>query len=434
MNFEGDSKMNYLNSSREDVKKEYEALLSQYEDVKGKGLKLNMARGKPSKEQLDLSLELLDVLNSKSDFVGADGMDCRNYGILEGIDECRQFFGEILGVDAKNVMIGGSSSLNMMFDTITCMMTKPIVEGCKPWFEVKNRKFLCPAPGYDRHFGITEYYGFELITVPMTENGPDMDVVEKLVANDDSIKGIWCVPKYSNPQGYTYSDETVRRFAALKPAAKDFRIMWDNAYCIHDVKDTPDTLLNIFDECKKNGTEDMVITFCSTSKITFPGAGVAAMASSENNMKVFLNRYNYEVISYDKINMLRHIKYFKNFDGIMAHMQKHKAILAPKFEIVINTLNEQIKEAGFAQWTDPNGGYFISIDVLPGTAKRVVQLCKEAGVVLTGAGATYPNGIDPEDKNIRLAPTFPPTDELETAMSVFCICAKLAACEKLLAE
>ncbi|MEE0913215.1 MAG: aminotransferase class I/II-fold pyridoxal phosphate-dependent enzyme [Ruminococcus sp.] len=426
--------MNYLNSSREDVKKEYEALLSQYEDVKGKGLKLNMARGKPSKEQLDLSLELLDVLNSKSDFVGADGMDCRNYGILEGIDECRQFFGEILGVDAKNVMIGGSSSLNMMFDTITCMMTKPIVEGCKPWFEVKNRKFLCPAPGYDRHFGITEYYGFELITVPMTENGPDMDVVEKLVANDDSIKGIWCVPKYSNPQGYTYSDETVRRFAALKPAAKDFRIMWDNAYCIHDVKDTPDTLLNIFDECKKNGTEDMVITFCSTSKITFPGAGVAAMASSENNMKVFLNRYNYEVISYDKINMLRHIKYFKNFDGIMAHMQKHKAILAPKFEIVINTLNEQIKEAGFAQWTDPNGGYFISIDVLPGTAKRVVQLCKEAGVVLTGAGATYPNGIDPEDKNIRLAPTFPPTDELETAMSVFCICAKLAACEKLLAE
>ena len=434
MNFEGDSKMNYLNSSREDVKKEYEALLSQYEDVKGKGLKLNMARGKPSKEQLDLSLELLDVLNSKSDFVGADGMDCRNYGILEGIDECRQFFGEILGVDAKNVMIGGSSSLNMMFDTITCMMTKPIVEGCKPWFEVKNRKFLCPAPGYDRHFGITEYYGFELITVPMTENGPDMDVVEKLVANDDSIKGIWCVPKYSNPQGYTYSDETVRRFAALKPAAKDFRIMWDNAYCIHDVKDTPDTLLNIFDECKKNGTEDMVITFCSTSKITFPGAGVAAMASSENNMKVFLNRYNYEVISYDKINMLRHIKYFKNFDGIMAHMQKHKAILAPKFEIVINTLNEQIKEAGFAQWTDPNGGYFISIDVLPGTAKRVVQLCKVAGVVLTGAGATYPNGIDPEDKNIRLAPTFPPTDELETAMSVFCICAKLAACEKLLAE
>lgn len=426
--------MNYLNSNREDVKKEYEGLLAQYEDVKGKGLNLNMARGKPSKEQLDLSLDLLDVLNSKSDFVGADGMDCRNYGILEGIDECRQFFGEILGVDSKNVMIGGSSSLNMMFDTITCMMTKPIADGCKPWYEVKNRKFLCPSPGYDRHFGITEYYGFELITVPMTENGPDMDVVEKLVANDDSIKGIWCVPKYSNPQGYTYSDETVRRFAALKPAAKDFRIMWDNAYCIHDINDTPDSLLNIFDECKKNGTEDMVITFCSTSKITFPGAGVAAMAASDNNMKVFLDRYNYEVISYDKVNMLRHIKYFKNFDGIMAHMQKHKEILRPKFEIVIDTLNDQIKEEGFAQWTNPNGGYFISIDVLPGTAKRVVQLCKEAGVVLTGAGATYPNGIDPEDKNIRLAPTFPTTEELATAMGVFCICAKLAACEKLLAE
>ncbi|MEE1319564.1 MAG: aminotransferase class I/II-fold pyridoxal phosphate-dependent enzyme [Ruminococcus sp.] len=426
--------MNYLNSNREDVKKEYEGLLAQYEDVKGKGLNLNMARGKPSKEQLDLSLDLLDVLNSKSDFVGADGMDCRNYGILEGIDECRQFFGKILGVDSKNVMIGGSSSLNMMFDTITCMMTKPIADGCKPWYEVKNRKFLCPSPGYDRHFGITEYYGFELITVPMTENGPDMDVVEKLVANDDSIKGIWCVPKYSNPQGYTYSDETVRRFAALKPAAKDFRIMWDNAYCIHDINDTPDSLLNIFDECKKNGTEDMVITFCSTSKITFPGAGVAAMAASDNNMKVFLDRYNYEVISYDKVNMLRHIKYFKNFDGIMAHMQKHKEILRPKFEIVIETLNDQIKEEGFAQWTNPNGGYFISIDVLPGTAKRVVQLCKEAGVVLTGAGATYPNGIDPEDKNIRLAPTFPTTEELATAMGVFCICAKLAACEKLLAE
>lgn len=426
--------MNYLNSSREDLKKEYESLLAQYEDVKGKGLNLNMARGKPSAEQLDLSLDLLDVLNSKSDFVGANGMDCRNYGILEGIDECRQFFAEIIGVDAKNVMIGGSSSLNMMFDTISCMMTKPIAQGCKPWYEVKNRKFLCPSPGYDRHFAITEYYGFELIAVPMTENGPDMDVVEKLVSNDDSIKGIWCVPKYSNPQGYTYSDETVKRFAALKPSAKDFRIMWDNAYCIHDINDTPDTLLNIFDECKKNGTEDMVISFCSTSKITFPGAGVAAMAASDNNMKVFLDRYNYEVISYDKLNMLRHIKYFKNLDGIMAHMQKHKKILGPKFETVVNTLNEQIKEAGFAEWTDPNGGYFISIDVLNGTAKRVVQLCKEAGVVLTGAGATYPNGNDPDDKNIRLAPSFPPIEELATAMNVFCICAKLAACEKLLAE
>lgn len=424
--------MNYLNCGKEELEKEYAALAKEYEDVKGKGLKLNMARGKPGKEQLDLSLGLLDVLNSKSDFVGTDGMDCRNYGVLEGIDECRKLFGDILGVDSKYVMVGGSSSLNMMFDTISCMMTKSIVDGCKPWYEVKNRKFLCPVPGYDRHFGITEYYGFEMIPVPMTENGPDMDVVEKLVESDDSIKGIWCVPKYSNPQGITYSDETVKRFAALKPAAKDFRIMWDNAYCIHDINDTPDELLNIFDECKKNGTEDMPVLFCSTSKITFPGAGVAAMAASENNMKVFKERYNYEVISYDKLNMLRHVRYFKDFDGIMEHMQKHKAVLRPKFDIVLNTLESNLKPVGIGEWTNPNGGYFVSIDVLSGTAKRVVQLCKEAGVVMTGAGATYPYGKDPDDKNIRIAPTFPPNDELITAMDVFCICTKLAACEKLL--
>lgn len=424
--------MNYLNCGKEELEKEYAALAKEYEDVKGKGLKLNMARGKPGKEQLDLSLGLLDVLNSKSDFVGTDGMDCRNYGVLEGIDECRKLFGDILGVNSKYVMVGGSSSLNMMFDTISCMMTKPIVEGCKPWYEVKNRKFLCPVPGYDRHFGITEYYGFDMIPVPMTENGPDMDVVEKLVENDDSIKGIWCVPKYSNPQGITYSDETVKRFAALKPAAKDFRIMWDNAYCIHDINDTPDELLNIFDECKKNGTEDMPILFCSTSKITFPGAGVAAMAASDNNMKVFKERYNYEVISYDKLNMLRHVRYFNDFDGVMEHMQKHKAVLRPKFDIVLNALESNLKPVGIGEWTNPNGGYFVSIDVLSGTAKRVVQLCKEAGVVMTGAGATYPYGNDPDDKNIRIAPTFPPNDELITAMDVFCICTKLAACEKLL--
>lgn len=424
--------MNYLNCGREELEREYVALTKEYEDVKGKGLKLNMARGKPGKEQLDLSLGLLDVLNSKSDFVGADGMDCRNYGVLEGIDECRKLFGDILGVDSKYVMVGGSSSLNMMFDTISCLMTKSVAEGCKPWYEVKNRKFLCPVPGYDRHFGITEYYGFEMIPVPMTEDGPDMDVVEKLVESDDTIKGIWCVPKYSNPQGITYSDETVKRFAALKPAAKDFRIMWDNAYCIHDINDTPDELLNIFDECKKNGTEDMPILFCSTSKITFPGAGVAAMAASENNMKLFKERYNFEVISYDKLNMLRHVRYFKDFDGVMEHMQKHKAILKPKFDIVLNALNSKLKPVGIGEWTNPNGGYFVSVDVLSGTAKRVVQLCKEAGVVLTGAGATYPYGKDPDDKNIRIAPTFPPNDELKTAMDVFCICTKLAACEKLL--
>ncbi len=424
--------MDYLKCSAQELEQEYASLKKQYEDEKGKGLSLNMARGKPGKAQLDLSLGMLDVINSSSEFVGADGMDCRNYGILKGIDECRQLFAEILGVEKENVMVGGSSSLNMMFDTISCMMTKPIVDGCKPWYEVENRKFLCPVPGYDRHFGITGYYGFEMIPVPMTEDGPDMDMVEELVASDDSIKGIWCVPKYSNPQGITYSDETVRRFAALKPAAKDFRIMWDNAYCIHDVTDTPDELLNIMDACKEAGNEDMPILFCSTSKITFPGAGVAAMAASENNMKVFTERYNFEVISYDKLNMLRHVKYFGNYQGVLDHMKKHKEVLQPKFEIVLNALETELAPTATAQWTKPNGGYFVSVDVLPGTAKRVVQLCKEAGVVLTGAGATYPLGKDPKDSNIRIAPSFPPNSELEQAMEIFCICAKLAACEKLI--
>ena len=424
--------MDYLKCSAQELEQEYASLKKQYEDEKGKGLSLNMARGKPGKAQLDLSLGMLDVINSSSEFVGADGMDCRNYGILKGIDECRQLFAEILGVEKENVMVGGSSSLNMMFDTISCMMTKPIVEGCKPWYEVENRKFLCPVPGYDRHFGITGYYGFEMIPVPMTEDGPDMDMVEELVASDDSIKGIWCVPKYSNPQGITYSDETVRRFAALKPAAKDFRIMWDNAYCIHDVTDTPDELLNIMDACKEAGNEDMPILFCSTSKITFPGAGVAAMAASENNMKVFTERYNFEVISYDKLNMLRHVKYFGNYQGVLNHMKKHKEVLQPKFEIVLNALETELAPTATAQWTKPNGGYFVSVDVLPRTAKRVVQLCKEAGVVLTGAGATYPLGKDPKDSNIRIAPSFPPNSELEQAMEIFCICAKLAACEKLI--
>ena len=426
--------MEYAKCGAQELEREYASLKKQYEDEKGKGLSLNMARGKPGKAQLDLSLGMLDVINSGSEFVGADGMDCRNYGILKGIDECRQLFAEILGVEKDSVMVGGSSSLNMMFDTISCMMTKPIAEGCKPWYEVENRKFLCPVPGYDRHFGITGYYGFEMIPVPMTAEGPDMDMIEKLVESDDSIKGIWCVPKYSNPQGITYSDETVRRFAALRPAAKDFRIMWDNAYVIHDLTDTPDTLLNLMDECKKTGNEDMPILFTSTSKITFPGAGVAAMAASENNMKVFTERYNFEVISYDKLNMLRHVKYFGSYQGVLEHMKKHKAVLQPKFEIVLGALEKELAPTATASWTKPNGGYFVSVDVLGGTAKRVVQLCKEAGVVLTGAGATYPCGNDPEDSNIRIAPSFPPNEELEQAMEVFCICAKLAACEKLLGK
>ena len=426
--------MNYLNCGKETLEKEFLALVNQYEDVKGKGLKLNMARGKPSNEQVELSLSMLDTLNSNSCCINENGVDCRNYGELEGIEECKKIFADIMEVSPSNVMVGGNSSLNMMFDTISQFMTKSPVDGCKPWFEVKDRKFLCPAPGYDRHFGITEYFGFELITVPMTENGPDMDVVEKLVASDESIKGIWCVPKYSNPQGYTYSDETVKRFAALKPAAKDFRIMWDNAYCVHDVKDTTDSLLNITEECKKCGNEDLPIIFASTSKITFPGAGVAAMASSDANMKQFRDRYQYQVISYDKLNMLRHVRFFKDSKGLVDHMQLHKNILAPKFEIVVKTLNDNLSDAGIASWTDPNGGYFVSVDVFEGTAKEVVRLCKEAGVVLTGAGATYPYGKDPADANIRIAPSFPPNDELEVARQVFCICAKLAACAKLLGK
>lgn len=424
--------MRYSDCNREYLEKEYKNLLMRFENIKGMGLSLNMARGKPGKEQLDLSLPMLDVLNSSSAFVGDDGIDCRNYGLLDGISECKKLFGEVLGVDSDLVMVGGCSSLNMMFDTISCMMTASITDGCKPWYEVKNRKFLCPVPGYDRHFSITEYYGFEMIPIPMSENGPDMDMVEKLVSEDDSIKGIWCVPKYSNPQGITYSDETVKRFAALKPAAKDFRIIWDNAYCIHEINDTPDELLNIMDECKKTGNEDLPILFCSTSKITFPGSGVAAMAASENNMKVFKERYNYQVISYDKLNMLRHVLFFKDYNGMLDHMQKHKAVLKPKFDIVLDALNAQLSSTGVVTWTNPNGGYFVSVDVLDGTAKRVVALCKEAGVVLTGAGATYPLGNDPHDSNIRIAPTFPPNDELKTAMDVFCICTKLAACEKLL--
>ena len=313
----------------------------------------------------------------------------------------------------------------MMFDTIACLCEQL-------WKGQENLKFLCPAPGYDRHFGVTEYFGFELITVPMTENGPDMDVVEKLVAEDASIKGIWIVPKYSNPQGITCSDETVRRFAALKPAAKDFRIMWDNAYIVHDINDTPDKLLNIFDEVKKTGNEDMVFEFCSTSKITFPGAGVAALAASENNLKLLTKRYQFQTISHDKLNMLRHVQYFGDLNGLLNHMQKHRAILQPRFERVLSILDNDLAGSGVAEWTKPNGGYFISVDVLPGTAKKVVDLCKQAGVVLTGAGATFPYGKDPADKNIRIAPTYPSLEELEKAMEIFCVCAKMAAAEALI--
>ncbi len=424
--------MYYSEMSFEELEKEKAPLVKQYEKYRGMGLKLDMSRGKPCTAQLDISVHMLDIVNSSFSCKTRDGFDCRNYGVLDGITACKELFGEMLGVTPDKVMVGGNSSLNMMFDTIACMMTASIAEGCPPWYEVKNRKFLCPVPGYDRHFLITEYFGFDMINIPMHDDGPDMDMIEQLVAGDDSIKGIWCVPKYSNPQGITYSDEVVRRFANLKPKAKDFRIMWDNAYCVHDITDTPEELLNIMDECDKSGNPDLAICFCSTSKITFPGSGVAAMASSLNNMKVFKERYKCQTIGYDKLNMLRHIHFFKDMNGIKEHMKKHREILEPRFRIVLDKLHAHLDETGIANWTEPNGGYFISIDVMTGTAKRVVEMCRQAGVVMTNAGATYPYGKDPNDSNIRIAPTYPSEEELAAAMDIFCICAKICALDKLL--
>lgn len=422
----------YQSMDKNALESELKNLKAEYEDYKAQGLKLNMARGVPSTAQLELSLPMLDILKSGSDFLSVSGADCRNYGILDGIDEAKALFAQMLGVKPENVFIGGNSSLNMMFDTIACFSENGVA-GEQPWLLQGKIKFLCPAPGYDRHFGVTGFFkNIEMVTIPMTENGPDMDMVEKYVENDSTVKGIWCVPKYSNPDGITYSDETVKRFAALKPAAKDFRIMWDNAYCIHDLTDTPDTLLNLYDECLKNGNEDLPIMFCSTSKITFPGSGVSALAASKNNLDVLKSRYKFQTIGYDKLNMLRHIRFFNNYEGVVAHMQKHKAILAPKFELVISKLTKELGDKNIASWHNPNGGYFVSVNVLNGCAKKVVALCKEAGINLTGAGATYPYGIDPNDSNIRIAPSFPPLDELAKALDIFCLCTKIAAIEKLL--
>lgn len=421
----------YFNMTEEELIQEEKLLQNEFEKYKAMNLKLDMSRGKPGSEQLDLSAGLLDIVHSSSECKTRDGLDCRNYGLLDGIPSIKELFSQMLEVKQSEIMVGGNSSLNMMFDTIACMVNHGI-GGCEPWIKQDKIKFLCPVPGYDRHFGITQYFGIQMINIPMTSTGPEMDVVEKLVSSDPTIKGIWCVPKYSNPQGITYSDETVKRFANLKPAAKDFRIMWDNAYCIHDISDTPEHLLGIMDECRKAGNEDLPILFCSTSKITFPGSGVAAMAASEANMKVFKERYTYQTIGHDKINMLRHMLFFKDLDGVKAHMEKHKQVLAPRFNCVVEHLQKQLAGKDIARWTTPNGGYFVSVDVLRGTAKKVVALCKELGVVLTGAGATYPYGMDPNDSNIRVAPTFPPIEELDVAMDIFCLCARLAAVQNLL--
>lgn len=416
--------------SKSELTQQLEQLQAEYKKYQDMGLKLDMSRGKPGAEQLNLSEGLLKTIVSNDDCKTADGLDCRNYGVLTGIPEIKEMFAELLGVEENEIMVGGNSSLNMMFDAVSAMMTAN-VNGGTPWAKLDKVKWLCPAPGYDRHFGITEYFGIEMITVPMTSQGPDMDMVEELVSKDSSIKGIWCVPKYSNPQGITYSDETVTRFAKLKPAADDFRIIWDNAYAIHDIAEQGDTLLNIMEECKKYGNEDLPIIFASTSKITFPGAGVACMAASDKNMKFFLKKYTIQTIGYDKLNMLRHVKFFGNYQGLLDHMQKHRAVLEPRFKAVTDKLDAELSGLGIAQWVNPKGGYFVSVDVLEGCAKRVVQLCKDAGVVLTGAGATYPYGKDPKDSNIRLAPTLPPVEELEIAMNLFCLSTKIAALEKL---
>lgn len=423
--------LNFMSMSPQELNKAKADLEERYRSFQAQGLKLNMARGKPSVAQLQLSMKMLDCLTSESDLHASTGDDCRNYGLPDGLPELRGIFAEMMGVREDNIIVGGNSSLNMMFDSVSCATTHGFA-GCKPWGKLEKVKFLCPSPGYDRHFAITEYFGFELITVPMLATGPDMEVVEKLVSEDETVKGIWCVPKYSNPGGITYSDETVRRFAALKPAAKDFRIFWDNAYCVHDLNDTPDTLLSLWDECVKAGSEDLAVYFASTSKITFPGAGVSAMAASEANLAVFRTHFSYQTIGPDKLNQLRHIYFLKDMDGVKAQMLRHREILEPKFRAVIGKLETELGGKNVASWTNPNGGYFISVDVMEGCAKRVVALCKQAGVVLTGAGATYPYGKDPHDSNIRVAPTFPPVSELEQAMDLFCLCVQLAAAEKLL--
>lgn len=424
----------YAEMTKEELSALRKQLSVRYKEYQGKGLSLNMARGKPCTEQLDLSMGMMDVLGSEDDLTCEDGTDCRNYGVLDGIREAKEIIGDMMENPIDNIIIYGNSSLNVMYDTISRSMTHGVM-GSTPWCKLDKVKFLCPVPGYDRHFAISEHFGIEMIPVPMTSTGPDMDIVEKLVASDEAIKGIWCVPKYSNPQGITYSDETVRRFAALKPAAEDFRIYWDNAYAVHHLyEDRQDTLLEILSECEKVGNPDMVYEFCSTSKITFSGAGIAAMASSPANLADVKKTLTLRTIGYDKVNQLRHARYFKNLEGMLAQMRKHADIIRPKFEAVLSVLEQELGGLGIGEWTKPLGGYFISFEAMEGCAKEIVARCKELGVVLTGAGATFPYGKDPKDSNIRIAPTYPTAEEMAQATDVFVLCVKLVSVEKLLQE
>lgn len=410
------------------------ALDEEYQTMEAKGLSLNMARGKPGFSQLELCMPMLDVVNSHSDMRTMLGNDTRNYGDLDGIGECRRLMADMMSVEKNAVVVCGNSSLNIMYDTVSRSMNFG-VNGSTPWCKLEKVKFLCPVPGYDRHFKITEAFGIEMINIPLHEDGPDMDLVEEYVNNDPAVKGIWCVPKYSNPTGISYSDDVVRRFANLKPAAEDFRLYWDNAYCIHHLyEDTQDEILNILEECKKAGNPNMPYIFASTSKISFPGSGISAVASSPENVKFIMDHMTVQTIGHDKINQLRHARFFKNIDGLQAHMKKHAELLRPKFEAVLNELENELTGLEIGSWVKPRGGYFISFDSMPGCAKAIVAKCKALGVVMTGAGATFPYGKDPQDSNIRIAPTFPSIEEMKVASKVFVLCVKLASVEKLLAE
>ncbi len=422
----------YKSLSREELESLQQELLKAYEDAKAKGLNLDMSRGKPSISQLDMVMDILDVLNSGSEVKSENGMDCRNYGLFDGIPEVKRLMAQSVGVKEEHVIVCGNSSLNLMYDAVSRSVTHGVCGGT-PWCKLDKVKFLCPVPGYDRHFAVTEHFGIEMINIPMTIQGPDMDLVEKYVNEDASVKGIWCVPKYSNPQGISYSDETVRRFARLKPAAEDFRIYWDNAYAIHHLyEDKQDEILDIISECEKAGNPDMVYEFFSTSKVSFAGGGIAGLASSPRNLDDIRKSMVIQTIGFDKVNQLRHVRYYKDLDGLKAQMRKHADIVRPKFEAVLAVLERELGGLEIGSWIRPRGGYFISFDAMEGCAKEIVAKCKDAGVVMTGAGATFPYGKDPRDSNIRIAPSFPTPEEMEAATDLFVLCVKLVSVNKLL--
>ena len=424
--------MQYNDMSKEELLALKESLNKEYAEAKAKGLALDMSRGKPSAKQLDVSLGLLDTINSSSDLKALDGTDCRNYGVLDGIPEAKKLMADMMGTTPDHVIVYGNASLNIMYDQISRAYTHGIL-GNTPWCKLDKVKFLCPVPGYDRHFAITERFGIEMINIPMSESGPDMGMVEEYVSKDASVKGIWCVPKYSNPQGYTYSEETVKRMAALKPAAEDFRIFWDNAYVIHDLyDDKKDEIADIISECEKAGNPDMVFEFASTSKVSFPGSGIAALATSANNIADIKKQLTIQTIGHDKLNQLRHVRYFKDINGLKEHMRKHAEFMRPKFEAVESVLEEELGGLGIGSWLAPRGGYFISFDSMDGCAKAIVAKAKDAGLVMTGAGATFPYGKDPKDSNIRIAPSYPTVKELKLAAKIFVLSVKLVSIDKLL--